>query len=99
MLKTSRLIVETDSPGWHKSIIKLLSIVEGASYRIDAQQGYAYISGKVDRGDFLKMVAKLKEHIQLYHMEYDYGYQGHAQNQHSAASSDAKSPDRQKPAI
>ncbi|KAK1575659.1 hypothetical protein Q3G72_007345 [Acer saccharum] len=51
--------------GWHKSLIKMLTNIDGVSYSIDAQQGIAYISGKVDPGKILTMLAKSGKHAEL----------------------------------
>ncbi|KAK3227902.1 hypothetical protein Dsin_007764 [Dipteronia sinensis] len=61
---TCALKIDTQT-GWHKSLIKLLTNINGVTYSIDAQQGVAYISGKVDPGKILKMLAKSGKHAEL----------------------------------
>ncbi|GMY31084.1 heavy metal-associated isoprenylated plant protein 32 [Fagus crenata] len=59
------LKVDTQSPGWHKAMIKVLSNIQGVSYTIDGQQGKAYVSGNIDPGVLLKMLAKAVKHAEL----------------------------------
>ncbi|KAL5746642.1 hypothetical protein ACOSP7_027788 [Xanthoceras sorbifolium] len=62
---TCALKIDTQTAGWHKSLIKMLTNIDGVTYSIDAQQGIAYISGKVDPGKILKMLAKSGKHAEL----------------------------------
>ncbi|KDO61548.1 hypothetical protein CISIN_1g038889mg, partial [Citrus sinensis] len=62
---TCALRVDTQTSGWHKSLIKVLARIDGVTYSIDAQQGIAYISGKVEPGTLLKLLAKAGKHAEL----------------------------------
>nr|POF03223.1 heavy metal-associated isoprenylated plant protein 32 [Quercus suber] len=62
---TCALRVDTQTPGWHKSMIKVLGSIQGVSYTFDVQEGLAYVSGNVDPGMLLTMLAKAGKHTEL----------------------------------
>ncbi|KDP43732.1 hypothetical protein JCGZ_22359 [Jatropha curcas] len=62
---TCELKVETQSPGWHKTLIKVLKSIEGVSFTIDAEMGIARVSGKIDPDKLLVMLAKAGKHTDL----------------------------------
>ncbi|KAG2678178.1 hypothetical protein I3760_12G131900 [Carya illinoinensis] len=63
---TCALKVDTQTPGWHKAMIKVLRSIQGVSYNIDGQQGLAYVSGSIDPAVLLKMLAKVGKHAELF---------------------------------
>ncbi|XP_040989073.1 heavy metal-associated isoprenylated plant protein 32-like [Juglans microcarpa x Juglans regia] len=63
---TCALKVDTQTPGWHKAMIKVLGSIQGVSYNIDGQQGLAYVSGNIDPAILLKMLAKTGKHAELF---------------------------------
>ncbi|XVF77297.1 hypothetical protein PTKIN_Ptkin14bG0031300 [Pterospermum kingtungense] len=62
------LKVDTQTPGWEKSMIKLLNGIPGATFSIDAN-GLARVSGNVDPSKTLKLLAKAGKHAQLYRID------------------------------
>ncbi|XP_021288012.1 heavy metal-associated isoprenylated plant protein 32 [Herrania umbratica] len=59
------LRVDTQTPGWEKSMIKVLKGIPGATFSIDAN-GLARVSGNIDPGKTLKLLAKAGKHAQMY---------------------------------
>ncbi|KAF5727918.1 hypothetical protein HS088_TW21G00058 [Tripterygium wilfordii] len=59
------LRVDTQSPGWQKSLIKVLGGIEGVSFKIDAQRGIAHVLGKIEPNKLLKILAKAGAHTEL----------------------------------
>ncbi|XVF33908.1 hypothetical protein REPUB_Repub18cG0011800 [Reevesia pubescens] len=60
--------VDTQTPGWEKSMIKVLKGIPGATFSIDAN-GLARVSGNIDPGQALKLLAKAGKHAQLYSID------------------------------
>ncbi|EOY12162.1 Uncharacterized protein TCM_030746 [Theobroma cacao] len=54
----SVLLVDTDIPGWHKTMCLLFKSMQGVTLRIDSFTKQAYISGKVSPQLQLKLLAK-----------------------------------------
>ncbi|KAJ4725211.1 Metal ion binding protein [Melia azedarach] len=54
---TCGLKVNTNDPGWYKSMTKVLKKIKGASYTIDVEEGMAYVTGRVNP---TKLLRKLK---------------------------------------
>ncbi|XP_010548819.1 PREDICTED: uncharacterized protein LOC104820146 [Tarenaya hassleriana] len=48
--------VSTNSPGWHKSMAKILKKIKGGDFAIDVEEGVAYVSGEGDIEKLLKLM-------------------------------------------
>ncbi|MBA0730848.1 hypothetical protein Golax_022768, partial [Gossypium laxum] len=59
------LRVDIQTPGWENTMIKVLKGIPGATFSIDPN-GITRVSGKVDPGKTLKLLAKAGKHAQLY---------------------------------
>ncbi|XVE50762.1 hypothetical protein DITRI_Ditri01bG0189300 [Diplodiscus trichospermus] len=59
------LRVDTQTPGWHKSMIKVLKGIPGATFTIDTN-GLARVSGNIDPGKTLKLLSKAGKYAQVY---------------------------------
>ncbi|WRX29581.1 hypothetical protein QQP08_022068 [Theobroma cacao] len=57
-LQKSVLLVDTDIPGWHKTMCLLFKSMQGVTLRIDSFTKQAYISGKISPQLQLKLLAK-----------------------------------------
>ncbi|XVF89330.1 hypothetical protein PTKIN_Ptkin19aG0121300 [Pterospermum kingtungense] len=55
---TIGLKVNTQSPGWHESLTKVLKQIKGATYTIDAEEGMALVSGRANSNTILKKLKK-----------------------------------------
>ncbi|KAG4122777.1 hypothetical protein ERO13_D11G287832v2, partial [Gossypium hirsutum] len=52
------LRVDPQSPGWYENLTKILKLIKGATYTIDAEQGMALISGRANSKSILKKLKK-----------------------------------------
>ncbi|XP_017635875.1 uncharacterized protein LOC108477918 [Gossypium arboreum] len=52
------LRVDPQSPGWYENLTKILKLIKGATYTIDAEQGMALISGLANSKSILKKLKK-----------------------------------------
>ncbi|KAE8677742.1 hypothetical protein F3Y22_tig00111502pilonHSYRG00015 [Hibiscus syriacus] len=52
------LRVNPQSPGWYESLTKILNLIKGATYTIDAEQGMALVSGRANSKSILKKLTK-----------------------------------------
>ncbi|KAE8667837.1 Mitochondrial import inner membrane translocase subunit TIM22-2 [Hibiscus syriacus] len=59
------LRVDIQTPGWENSMIKVLQGIPGATFSIDPN-GIARVSGNIDPGTTLKLLAKAGKHAQVY---------------------------------
>ncbi|TYJ11837.1 hypothetical protein E1A91_A11G304400v1 [Gossypium mustelinum] len=59
------LRVDIQTPGWENTMIKVLKGIPGATFSIDPN-GITRVSGNVDPGKTLKLLAKAGKHAQLY---------------------------------
>ncbi|KAH1083800.1 hypothetical protein J1N35_023561 [Gossypium stocksii] len=62
------LRVDIQTPGWENTMIKVLKGIPGATFSIDPN-GITRVSGNVDPGKTLKLLAKAGKHAQLYCIE------------------------------
>ncbi|XVF70790.1 hypothetical protein PTKIN_Ptkin11bG0190100 [Pterospermum kingtungense] len=67
---TCVLQLETDSPGWHKTMFKLFNSIQDVTYSIDTQAKVAHVSGKIEIGLMLKLLAKSSEHVLTHQINY-----------------------------
>ncbi|KAL4594453.1 hypothetical protein ACB092_12G022100 [Castanea dentata] len=70
------LKVDTQSPGWHTTLSKVLMNIKGLSYDIDAKEGVARVYGKVEPKMLLKKIQKAGKKAELIevHSEDPYAY-------------------------
>ncbi|KAJ6305174.1 hypothetical protein OIU78_020671 [Salix suchowensis] len=59
------LQVDTQSPGWQKTLCKVLKGIQGVSFTIDASRGRARVSGEVNPNKLLLILAKAGKHAEL----------------------------------
>nr|XP_023873410.1 uncharacterized protein LOC111986004 [Quercus suber]POE84644.1 heavy metal-associated isoprenylated plant protein 35 [Quercus suber] len=59
------LKVDTQSPGWHTTLSKVLMNIKGLSYEIDAKEGVAHVYGKVEPKILLKKIQKAGKKAEL----------------------------------
>nr|TKS00341.1 hypothetical protein D5086_0000185540 [Populus alba] len=59
------LQVDTQSPGWQKTVCKVLKGIQGVSFTIDASRGRARVSGEVNPNKLLLILAKAGKHAEL----------------------------------
>ncbi|CAK7346051.1 unnamed protein product [Dovyalis caffra] len=59
------LKVDTRDPKWHKTLTKVLKRIRGVSYTIDAEEGTALITGRVDPNKLLKKLSKGGKHTDI----------------------------------
>ncbi|GMY08428.1 heavy metal-associated isoprenylated plant protein 35 [Fagus crenata] len=59
------LKVDTQSPGWDRTLIKVLKSIKGLSYNIDVEEGVAHIRGKIDPKQLLKKLRKAGRKAEL----------------------------------
>ncbi|CAK7355594.1 unnamed protein product [Dovyalis caffra] len=59
------LQVDTQSPGWQKTLTKVLKSIEGLSFTIDASRGRARVSGTINPKKLLLILAKAGKHAEL----------------------------------
>ncbi|XP_010485334.1 PREDICTED: uncharacterized protein LOC104763689 [Camelina sativa] len=52
--------VDTKSPAWYKSMTKILNKIKGGNFSLDADEGMAYVSGRGDPIELLKLVGSIK---------------------------------------
>ncbi|GMY22215.1 heavy metal-associated isoprenylated plant protein 32-like [Fagus crenata] len=62
---TCQLRVDTQSPGWHKTMIKVLNGVKGVSYNVDVETGITHVSGDIDPATLLKKLKKAGKGAEL----------------------------------
>ncbi|KAA3472553.1 SKI family transcriptional corepressor 2-like [Gossypium australe] len=55
--------VDPQSPGWYENLTKILKLIKGATYTIDAEQGMALISGRANSKSILKKLKKLGSEV------------------------------------
>ncbi|XP_019058959.1 PREDICTED: uncharacterized protein LOC109116996 [Tarenaya hassleriana] len=48
--------VNTNSPGWHKSLTKILKKIKGGNFAIDVEEGVAYVTGQGNLKKLLKLM-------------------------------------------
>ncbi|XP_010478735.1 PREDICTED: SKI family transcriptional corepressor 2-like [Camelina sativa] len=51
--------VDTKSPSWHKSMTKVLKKIKGGNFSLDTDEGMAYVSGRGDPKELLKVVGSM----------------------------------------
>ncbi|KAF3453358.1 hypothetical protein FNV43_RR03798 [Rhamnella rubrinervis] len=64
-LITCGIRLDTQSSGWYKTMTKVMKDIQGATYSIDAEEGMAYVSGKVDPQKLLKRLVKAGKEAEL----------------------------------
>ncbi|KAJ4830896.1 hypothetical protein Tsubulata_011127 [Turnera subulata] len=62
---TCELQVDTQSPGWHKTMTKVLKGINGLSFTIDASRGIARVSGQIEPTKLMALLAKAGKHADL----------------------------------
>ncbi|XP_022726006.1 uncharacterized protein LOC111282254 isoform X2 [Durio zibethinus] len=67
---TCVLKVNTQSRDWHNTLIGVWKGLQDFSCSIDAQQGLAYVSGKVEQHKILRMLGNAGKHQRLSHVHY-----------------------------
>ncbi|XP_021823135.1 heavy metal-associated isoprenylated plant protein 32-like [Prunus avium] len=70
-----QLKLDTSTPGWHKTMTKVLSKIKGVSYTIDAQAGIAHVSGTIEPDTLLKLLSKSGKHAELLRIDSGYKHQ------------------------
>ncbi|CAN6572415.1 unnamed protein product [Malus baccata var. baccata] len=69
------LKLDTSTPGWHKTMTKVLNKIKGVSCTIDTQAGIAYVSGTIEPNMLLKLLAKSGKHAELLRVDSGYKHQ------------------------
>ncbi|OMP04317.1 hypothetical protein COLO4_09771 [Corchorus olitorius] len=66
---SSPYTVDTQTPGWEKTLGKVLEKIPGVTFSIDANHGLAHVSGYIDAVKTLKLLKKAGKHAQVYSID------------------------------
>ncbi|KAJ6921017.1 heavy metal-associated isoprenylated plant protein 32 [Populus alba x Populus x berolinensis] len=64
-LQSCGLKVDTTSPNWHKTLTKVLKRIKGISYSIDAEQGMALITCRVNLNKLIRKLSRVGKHADI----------------------------------
>ncbi|XVF03719.1 hypothetical protein REPUB_Repub05bG0017900 [Reevesia pubescens] len=83
------LLVDTDIPGWHKTMCLLFKSMQGVTFNINAITKLAYISGKISPQLQLKLLAKAEaKAARLCWLHYGYEHDPYGRPVHKESEED-----------